>query len=93
MHLLIVANPTLETPQYKVERVRKNDVDNGVKLLHGSGGSISIQVGIGTTGSDSVAVNLGTDTDATALGLTTGVDSATNAATRSQGRSQPTSSW
>jgi ribonuclease E len=27
VHLLIVANPTLETPQYKVERVRKSDVD------------------------------------------------------------------
>jgi ribonuclease E len=27
VHILIVANPTLETPQYKVERVRKNDYD------------------------------------------------------------------
>ncbi|MDT8283319.1 MAG: Rne/Rng family ribonuclease, partial [Gammaproteobacteria bacterium] len=27
VHVLIVANPTLETPQYKVERVRKSDVD------------------------------------------------------------------
>jgi ribonuclease E len=27
VHVLIVANPTLETPQYKVERVRKNDYD------------------------------------------------------------------
>lgn len=27
VHLLIVANPTLETPQYRVERIRKNDVD------------------------------------------------------------------
>ncbi len=26
-HVLIVANPTLETPQYKVERVRKSDFD------------------------------------------------------------------
>lgn len=27
VHVLIVANPTLETPQYKVERVRKNEHD------------------------------------------------------------------
>ncbi|PCJ89172.1 MAG: ribonuclease E [Thiotrichaceae bacterium] len=27
VHILIVANPTLDTPQYKVERVRKNDYD------------------------------------------------------------------
>lgn len=27
VHILIVANPTLETPQYKVERVRKSDHD------------------------------------------------------------------
>ena len=27
VHVLIVANPTLETPQYKVERVRKSDHD------------------------------------------------------------------
>ena len=27
VHILIVANPTLETPQYKVERVRKSDYD------------------------------------------------------------------
>jgi ribonuclease E len=27
VHVLIVANPTLETPQYKVERVRKSDFD------------------------------------------------------------------
>ncbi len=27
VHVLIVANPTLETPQYKVERVRKSDYD------------------------------------------------------------------
>ncbi len=29
IHILIVANPTLETPQYKVERVRKNEEDEG----------------------------------------------------------------
>lgn len=27
IHVLIIANPTLETPQYKVERVRKNEQD------------------------------------------------------------------
>jgi ribonuclease E len=27
VHVLVVANPTLETPQYKVERIRKSDYD------------------------------------------------------------------
>ncbi len=65
--------------QEEITRISDGVDFNGVKLLDGSGGSVSIQVGIGTTGSDSVAVDLSSDTDATALGLTTGVDSATNA--------------
>ncbi|MCB1183259.1 flagellin FliC [bacterium] len=67
--------------QSEITRISDGVDFNGVKLLDGTGGSVNIQVGIGTTASDSVAVNLGTDTDATALGLTTGVDSATNAST------------
>jgi flagellin len=67
--------------QSEITRISDGTEFNGVKLLDGTGGSISIQVGIGTSGSDSVSVALGTDRDATALGLTTGVDSATNAAT------------
>ena len=42
---------------------------------------MSIQVGIGTTGSDSVAVDLADDIDATGLGLTATIDSATGAST------------
>jgi flagellin len=67
--------------QSEITRISDGVDFNGVKLLDGTGGSVSIQVGIGTTGSDSVAVDLSTDTDATQLGLTTGVDSATNAST------------
>ncbi|MBK8166114.1 MAG: flagellin FliC [bacterium] len=52
---------------------------NGVKLLDGSGGTLQIQVGIGTTGSDSVAIELGDDLDAAGLGLGSEVDSSTNA--------------
>ena len=52
---------------------------NGVKLLDGSGGSVAIQVGIGTGGSDSVAIDLGDDLDAAGLGLGSTVDSASNA--------------
>jgi len=52
---------------------------NGVKLLDGSGGSVAIQVGIGTSASDSVAIDLGADLDAAGLGLTAAVDTATNA--------------
>ena len=52
---------------------------NGVKLLDGSGGTVQIQVGIGTSGSDSVAIDLGDDLDAAGLGLAATVDSASNA--------------
>ena len=67
--------------QSEITRISDGVDFNGVKLLDGTGGSVSIQVGIGTTGSDSVAVDLSSDTDATALGLTTGVDTASNAST------------
>jgi len=32
VHVLVIANPTLETPQYKVERVRKNDSDDSADV-------------------------------------------------------------
>ncbi len=54
---------------------------NGVSLLDGTGGSVSIQVGIGTASSDSIAVDLSGDRDATALGLAGAIDSTSNAST------------
>ena len=52
---------------------------NGVKLLDGSGGSVAIQVGIGTAASDSVAIDLGDDLDAAGLGLTANIGNASGA--------------
>ena len=65
----------------EINRISDGVDFNGVKLLDGSGGTVSIQVGIGTTGSDSVTVDLGDDIDAAGLGLTATIDSATGAAT------------
>ena len=65
--------------QSEITRISDGVDFNGVKLLDGTGGTVNIQVGIGTGGSNQVAVNLAGDRDATALGLTTGIDSATNA--------------
>jgi len=52
---------------------------NSVKLLDGSGGTVAIQVGIGNAASDSVAVDLSADLDASGLGLSAMVDTASNA--------------
>jgi flagellin len=67
--------------QSEVTRISDSTEFNGVKLLDGTGSTVKIQVGIGTASSDSVAVALSSDRDATALGLTTAIDTATNAAT------------
>ena len=32
VHILVIANPTLETPQYKVDRIRRNDQDDKAGL-------------------------------------------------------------
>ncbi len=63
----------------EINRISDGVDFNGVKLLDGSGGSVAIQVGIGTSASDSVAIDLGADLDAAGLGLTAAVDTATNA--------------
>ena len=65
--------------QAEITRISDSVDFNGVKLLDGSGGSVAIQVGIGTTASDSVAVDLSADRDAAALGLLTAIDNTTNA--------------
>ncbi|MBK7671593.1 MAG: flagellin FliC [bacterium] len=65
----------------EIDRISDGVDFNGVKLLDGSGGSVAIQVGIGTSGSDSVAVDLGDDLDAAGLGLAATIDSASGATT------------
>ena len=65
----------------EIDRISDGVDFNGVKLLDGSGGTVAIQVGIGTSGSDSVAVDLGDDLDATGLGLSATIDSASGAGT------------
>jgi len=65
----------------EINRISDGVDFNSVKLLDGSGGSVAIQVGIGTAASDSVAVDLSVDLDATGLGLSALVDTAGNAAT------------
>ena len=66
--------------QDEITRISDSTTFNGVALLDGSGLDVAIQVGIGTAASDSVTVDLGTSRDHTTLGVTTGVDDATNAA-------------
>lgn len=63
----------------EINRISDGVDFNGVKLLDGSGGSVGIQVGIGTGASDSVAIDLGDDLDATGLGLTSAISSASGA--------------
>ena len=63
----------------EMDRISEAAEFNGVKLLNGSGGSIAIQVGIGTSASDSVAINLATSRDSVTLGVISGIDNTTNA--------------
>jgi len=65
----------------EITRISDGTEFNGVPLLDGTGATIKIQVGIGTTASDSVSIALNGDRDATALGLTGFVSTATNAST------------
>ena len=65
--------------QEEITRISDSTNFNGVNLLDGSGGNIAIQVGIGTTAADSVAIDLATNRDHTTLGVTTAVDTAANA--------------
>ena len=63
----------------EIDRISDGAEFNGVKLLDGSEATINIQVGIGTTSSDSVGIDLSTNRDAATLGLTAGIDTTTNA--------------
>ena len=72
-------NAEFDALKGEINRISDSVDFNGVKLLDGSGTSVAIQVGIGTSGSDSVAVDLTTDVDTTGLGLAAAVDTASNA--------------
>jgi flagellin len=63
----------------EIDRISDATEFNGVKLLDGNGGTISIQVGIGTGTSDKVDVNIGTARDTATLGLSATIDSASGA--------------
>ena len=65
----------------EINRISDSTEFNGVKLLDGTGGSVSIQVGIGTASADSVSVDLSDDLDATGIGVTGSVDTTANATT------------
>jgi flagellin len=64
----------------EIDRISDAVDFNNVKLLDGTGGSVGIQVGIGTSGSDSVAIDLSADLDTQHMGLTSNVDTYSNAA-------------
>jgi flagellin len=65
----------------EIDRIAASTQFNGINLLSGAGGSINIQVGIGTAAHDSIAVDLATNRDSTTLGLAAGIDSVVNATT------------
>ncbi len=65
----------------EIDRISDSVDFNNVKLLDGSGLTVGIQVGIGTTAADSVAIDLSADIDTVGMGLTASVDSYTAAQT------------
>jgi flagellin len=63
----------------EITRISDTTEFNGTMLLDGTAGSIDIQVGIGTTAASQVALGLGNDMDAAALGLTQAIAGADGA--------------
>jgi len=53
----------------EIDRISTSTDFNGIALLDGTAGSLDIQVGIGTTAADAIAVDLTTATNATTLGV------------------------
>ncbi len=53
----------------EITRISDSTEFNGVQLLDGSAGTLSIQVGLGTGAGDQIDINLATDSDAAGLGL------------------------
>ena len=64
----------------EIDRIAAGTEFNGVALL-GGGLDVDIQVGIGTTSNDSVDVTLSTNMNASTIGISAGVDTASNAGT------------
>ncbi len=65
----------------EIDRISDGVTFNGVHLLDGSGGNLKIQIGTGTTASDSISIDLANNRDAVNLGVSGGIDTATNATT------------
>ncbi len=74
-------NAEYDALKSEIDRISDSVDFNGVKLLNGAGGTVNIQVGIGTVTSDSVEIDLSTDVDTSAAGLdlAADVDTASNA--------------
>lgn len=53
----------------EVDRISASTEFNGIQLLDGSAATIDIVVGLGTTASDAISIDLGTAVDSTQLGL------------------------
>jgi flagellin len=65
----------------EIDRIAASTEFNGIELLSGSGGTIAIQVGIGTAATDSIDVDLTTNRNAATLTLAAGIDTHANATT------------
>ena len=65
----------------EIDRIAAATEFNGVELLSGGGGSVDIQVGIGSAATDRVAIDLTGSMDSATLGTATGVDTSANAQT------------
>ncbi len=77
--------------QDEIDRISSSTQFNGITLLDGTGGSVAIQVGIGTQAYDSIAVDLATNRDSATLGVSTGIDDATRRRRPRWARSTPPS--
>lgn len=63
----------------EIDRISDGTKFNGVALLTGGAGSVAIQVGTETNAWDSIALDFSNDTDSTALGVITGIGSVADA--------------
>ena len=65
----------------EINRISDSTEFNGVKLLDGTGGSVGIQVGIGTAAADQVSISLSSDLDSAGIGVSGTIDTSANATT------------
>jgi flagellin len=63
----------------EIDRIAAGTEFNGVQMLDGTGGTVNIQVGIGSAASDRVGVDLSNDMDAAAAGISTDITTDSNA--------------